>query len=135
MDTNSTPQEPEKTTAALTRRTLLRRAGLGAGAVLAASATGVVAKAAITAMGGNAMQGKPNVVLVHGNFVDGSSWTKVIQRLQAAGHQVVAVQLALDSLADDIALTRTVLAAQDGPTVLVGHSYGGAVITGAKAAT
>jgi pimeloyl-ACP methyl ester carboxylesterase len=75
------------------------------------------------------MQAKPNVILVHGAFADGSSWSKVIQRLQAAGHTVTAVQLDLASLADDIAYTRAVLAAQRGPTVLVGHSYSGGVIT------
>jgi pimeloyl-ACP methyl ester carboxylesterase len=57
----------------------------------------------------------------------------VIQHLQAAGHPVVAVQLGLDGLHEDIALTRAILAAQGGPTVLVGHSYGGMVITGAGA--
>jgi pimeloyl-ACP methyl ester carboxylesterase len=77
------------------------------------------------------MQAKPNVVLVHGAFADGSSWSKVIQLLQVAGHRVIAVQLELAALADDSATTRTVLAAQGGPTVLVGHSYGGAVISGA----
>jgi pimeloyl-ACP methyl ester carboxylesterase len=77
------------------------------------------------------MQAKPNVVLVHGAFADGSSWSKVIPFLQAAGHPVVAVQLDLASLANDIAATRAVLAVQPGPTVLVGHSYGGAVISGA----
>jgi len=76
-------------------------------------------------------QTEPNVVLVHGAFADGSSWKGVIQRLQAAGHQVIAVQLGLASLAEDIAATRDALAAQVGPTVLVGHSYGGMVITGA----
>ena len=58
------------------------------------------------------MQAKPNVILVHGAFADASSWSKVIQRLQAAGHTVIAVQLDLASLAEDIAYTRTVLAAQ-----------------------
>jgi pimeloyl-ACP methyl ester carboxylesterase len=77
------------------------------------------------------MHTKPSVVLVHGAFADGSSWSRVIQHLQAAGHHAVAVQLPLASLAEDVALTRGVLAAQDGPTVLVGHSYGGMVITGA----
>jgi pimeloyl-ACP methyl ester carboxylesterase len=77
------------------------------------------------------MDAKPNVVLVHGAFADGSSWSRVIQILQAAGHRTVAVQFPLASLAEDIAITRAVLAAQDGPTVLVGHSYGGMVISGA----
>ena len=77
------------------------------------------------------MQAKSTIVLVHGAFADGSSWKGVIQLLQAAGHQAVAAQLGLASLAEDIAITRGVLAAQSGPTVLVGHSYGGMVITGA----
>jgi pimeloyl-ACP methyl ester carboxylesterase len=77
------------------------------------------------------MQAKPTIVLVHGAFADGSSWSKVIQQLQAARYPVVAVQLGLAGLDEDIALTRGVLAAQSGPTVLVGHSYGGMVITGA----
>ncbi len=78
-------------------------------------------------------QATPMVVLVHGAWADASSWTNVIQLLQAADHQVLAVQLDLATLADDIAVTRGVLAAHDGPTVLVGHSYGGAVIGGAGA--
>lgn len=72
---------------------------------------------------------QPNVVLVHGAFADGSSWGGVIERLQADGYTVTAVQLPLTSLADDIALTRAVLVNQTGPTILVGHSYAGAVIT------
>jgi pimeloyl-ACP methyl ester carboxylesterase len=72
-------------------------------------------------------------VLVHGAWADGSSWSKVIQLLQAVDYPVVAVQLELGSLSEDITLTRNVLALQTGPTVLVGHSYGGMVITGAAA--
>lgn len=71
-----------------------------------------------------------NVVLVHGIWVDGSSWSKVIERLQKAGKTVTAFQLALTSLADDIARLRQVLQAQTSPTLLVAHSYGGSVITG-----
>ncbi|HEV8191006.1 MAG TPA: alpha/beta hydrolase [Ktedonobacterales bacterium] len=70
-----------------------------------------------------------NVVLVHGAWADGSSWSSVIQRLQAAGYRATAVQIPLTSRAEDVTRTRQVLAAQDGPTVLVAHSYGGAVIT------
>jgi pimeloyl-ACP methyl ester carboxylesterase len=70
-----------------------------------------------------------NVVLVHGAYADGSSWAEVIPRLQAAGLRVTAVQNPLTSLADDVAATRRALALQDGPTVLVGHSWGGTVIT------
>lgn len=70
----------------------------------------------------------PNIVLVHGAWADGSSWGAVIQRLQAANYHVTAVQLPLSSLADDVAAVRQVLALQTGPTLVVGHSYGGAVI-------
>jgi pimeloyl-ACP methyl ester carboxylesterase len=77
------------------------------------------------------MEPKTNVVLVHGAWADASSWSKVIPLLQYKGFNVTAVQLPLTSLSDDIAVTRDRLALQKGPTVLVGHSYGGAVITGA----
>ena len=70
-----------------------------------------------------------NVVLVHGAYADGSCWSDVIGRLQAAGLRPTAVQNPLTSLADDVAATRRILALQDGPTVLVGHSWGGAVIS------
>lgn len=70
-----------------------------------------------------------NVVLVHGAWADGSSWAKVIPILQAAGLHVTSVQNPLTSLDDDVAATRRALALQDGPTVLVGHSYAGSVIT------
>jgi pimeloyl-ACP methyl ester carboxylesterase len=77
------------------------------------------------------MTSKVNVVLVHGAWADGSSWSKVIPLLQAEGFNVVAAQIPLTSLQDDIAVTRRLLSRQAGPTVLVGHSYGGAVIAGA----
>jgi pimeloyl-ACP methyl ester carboxylesterase len=77
------------------------------------------------------MESKINVVLVHGAWADGSSWSKVIPLLQQKGLNVAAAQIPLTSLADDIAVTRRVLAAQKGATVLVGHSYGGVVISGA----
>ena len=69
------------------------------------------------------------VVLVHGAFADGTSWEKVIPLLQAKGLKVVAVQNPLTSLADDVAATQRVVDAQTGKVVLVGHSWGGAVIT------
>lgn len=74
-----------------------------------------------------------NIVLVHGAWADGSSWSKVIPLLQEKGYNVTAVQIPLTSLADDAAVTRRVLAMQNGSTILVGHSYGGAVITEAGA--
>ena len=70
-----------------------------------------------------------NVILVHGAFADGSSYSKVIPLLQAKGLHVVSVQIPLTSFADDMAATKRVIAAQDGPVILVGHSYGGVVIT------
>jgi pimeloyl-ACP methyl ester carboxylesterase len=70
-----------------------------------------------------------NVVLVHGAFADGSGWRPVYDRLTAAGHRVSIVQIPLTSLADDVAATTRVLDRQDGPTILVGHSWGGTVIT------
>ncbi len=70
-----------------------------------------------------------NVVLVHGAWADGSSWSEVIARLQAAGLHVTAVQNPLTSLDDSVAATRRALALQDGPTVLVAHSWGGTVIS------
>ncbi len=70
-----------------------------------------------------------NVVLVHGAWADGSSWAEVISRLQAAGLHVTAVQNPLTTLADSVAETRRILALQDGPTVLVAHSWGGTVIS------
>ena len=76
---------------------------------------------------------KPTIVLVHGAFADGSSWQHVIPRLEKSGYHVIAVQNALASLAEDVANTKRVIDAQPGPVVLVGHSYGGAIITGAAA--
>src|ERR1700686_4869171 len=70
-----------------------------------------------------------NVVLVHGLYADGSSWIDVIAYLQRAGMHVTAVQNPLTSLIDDVAATRRALASQDGPTVLVGHSFAGTIIS------
>lgn len=70
-----------------------------------------------------------NIVLVHGAFADGSGWRGVYQDLTARGYRVTIVQNPLTSLADDVAATRRALDRQDGPTILVGHSWGGTVIT------
>ena len=72
-----------------------------------------------------------NIVLVHGFWADGSSWSKVIPILHNAGHKVIAVQLPLHSLVDDIATVNRAIELLGGPTILVGHSYGGIVITNA----
>ncbi|MGH8978447.1 MAG: alpha/beta fold hydrolase [Acidimicrobiia bacterium] len=71
----------------------------------------------------------PNVVLVHGAWADGSCWSGVIRRLQGSGYNVVAPQFPHTSLADNVARLRQVLALQQGPTVIAGHSYGGHIIT------
>ena len=75
------------------------------------------------------MATRPNIVLVHGAWADGSSWSAVIERLQAAGFKVTAPQFALGALADDVARLRHVLSLQTGPTVVAGHSYGGQIMT------
>jgi len=72
-----------------------------------------------------------NILLVHGAWADGSCWSKVLLLLKAKGYNATAAQIPLTSLADDIAVTQRLLSARKEPTVLVGHSYGGAVITGA----
>ncbi len=75
------------------------------------------------------MHPRPNIVLVHGAWADGSSWSSVIERLQADGYHVTAPQFPLTSLTDDVARLRQVLALRDGPTLIAGHSYGGQVMT------
>ncbi|HWZ26977.1 MAG TPA: alpha/beta hydrolase [Gemmatimonadales bacterium] len=97
-------------------------------AVLAA-ATQLPAQSA----GHQAAAAKPTIVLVHGAWADASGWYDVTRVLQARGYRVVAVQNSLFSFAKDIETTKRVLDAQQGPIVLVGHSYGGAVMTAAAA--
>ena len=75
------------------------------------------------------MNGRPNIVFVHGAWADGSCWSGVIERLQAQGFRVRAPQFPLTSLADDVSRLRQVLNFQDGPTIVAGHSYGGQIIT------
>lgn len=96
-------------------------------AVVAAAgfSTSAMAQAASSAPSGPAK----NVVLVHGAFADGSGWRGVYDDLTQRGYRVTIVQNPLTSLADDVAATKRVLDRQDGPTVLVGHSWGGTVIT------
>jgi pimeloyl-ACP methyl ester carboxylesterase len=97
---------------------------------------GLVATAALAAAPaeqGAAPPAKPTIILVHGAFEDGSAWQRVIVSLQREHYNVVAAQLPLTSLADDVQATRRVVESQTGPVVLVGHSWGGAVITDAAA--
>jgi pimeloyl-ACP methyl ester carboxylesterase len=92
-----------------------------------------VAAMALSLAGGSvsaqSAQAVKNIVLVHGAFADGSSWAKVIPILQAKGYNVTAVQNPLTSFTDDVAATNRALARQTGPTILVGHSWAGVVIT------
>src|ERR1700741_5006912 len=94
----------------------------------------VAAGAASTLLQGTAAVAAPapkarNVVLVHGLFADGSSWSEVIARLQAAGLNVTSVQNPLTTLPEAVAPAERVLSRQDGPTVLVGHSFSGMIVT------
>ncbi|WP_282699917.1 alpha/beta hydrolase [Streptomyces sp. CC219B] len=110
------------------RRTIMAAGAAAVTATIAGPQQGAVA-AGKTDDGPSA----PTIVLVHGAFADGSSWGPVIERLQRSGHHVVAAANPLRGLAADAAHVRGVLAAVEGPVVLVGHSYGGAVISEAAA--
>jgi pimeloyl-ACP methyl ester carboxylesterase len=88
-----------------------------------------VAIGEVTMSHASAMSTVKNVVLVHGAFADGSGWAGVYKALKKDGYSVSMVQNPVSSLTDDVAATKRVLAAQDGPAILVGHSYGGVVVT------
>ncbi|MFZ1085235.1 MAG: alpha/beta hydrolase [Terracidiphilus sp.] len=94
-------------------------------------ATAAAAGALLSAVAAPAQQAKPvkNIVIVHGAFADGSGWQRVVDILGKDGYAVSVVQEPLTSLTDDVAATKRVLDLQPGPTLLVGHSYGGVVIT------
>ena len=83
----------------------------------------------LRAKGSEAVNTLPNIVLVHGAWADGSSWSAVIERLQAEGYNVTAPQFPMTALANDVARLRQVLARQNGPTIVAGHSYGGQIMT------
>ena len=96
--------------------------------ITAAAATLALAATALTPAAAQPT-GAKNVVLVHGGFVDGSGWQGVYNILKKDGYNVTIVQNPTTSLADDVAVTRRAIAEQDGPVVLVGHSYGGVVVS------
>ena len=103
--------------------------------VLATSALAIagIAKVSIAKpMAGGESQ-KPTIILVHGAFADASGWGRVITLLEKDGYRVKAVQNPLTGIAEDVATTKRMIEGCDGPVVVVGHSYGGAVITGAAA--
>ena len=142
--TTNSDKEPEAQSRS-TRRGFLRYLGLGAAStalVSGAQALSPLAALAVTQKGSASIAhfsttgstSGVNVVLVHGIWADGSSYSRIIPLLLAAGHTVFAVQLPLTThLADDVTATLGVLGQLQGPTVLVGHSYGGSVITNAGA--
>ena len=98
-------------------------------AVLVAVGGLLVLATAIAAHSQETQKPAPSVVLIHGAWADGSSWSKVIPRLEATGLNVVAVQLPLTSLAEDVATVKRAIALEPGPVLLVAHSYGGVVMT------
>jgi pimeloyl-ACP methyl ester carboxylesterase len=93
------------------------------------AATVVLATSALSAQAAEPSTEAKNVVLVHGGFVDGSGWSHVYRGLRKAGYNVAIVQNPTTSLADDVAATKLVISQQSGPVILVGHSYGGVVIS------
>src|SRR5579872_2274553 len=103
----------------MNRRTFMSMAAAGAGSMLLPASNAVTQPAPAVR----------NVVLVHGLFADGSCWSEVIPRLQGAGLNVTAVQNPLTTLPEAVASAERVLARQDGPTVLVGHSFSGMIVT------
>jgi pimeloyl-ACP methyl ester carboxylesterase len=110
----------------MTSRFVTKHSAVAGVLVLLSMVTAVPARAASAPKAASVPK---TVVLVHGAWADGSSWDKVIPLLQAKGLKVVAVQLPLTSLKDDVAATKRVLDDQTGPVILVGHSWGGMVIT------
>jgi pimeloyl-ACP methyl ester carboxylesterase len=111
--------------------------GIGAAGLVQAQATlGIAPSAASLGSAASATArraAKPTIVLVHGAFADAAGWERVIPLLQRDGYRVIAVENPLTSLAADVETTKRVIDAETGPVVVVGHSYGGAVMTGAAA--
>jgi pimeloyl-ACP methyl ester carboxylesterase len=144
---NEPPRDPDaradlpRLARPLSRRQVLKASGaalaaLGLASALAAVERTPTARAAApraTQQRRSDMPATPNIVLVHGAWADGSSWSRVIAMLQEDGYPVYAVPIAIASLAGDVQATQQFFASQGiaGPTILVGHSYGGAVISGA----
>src|SRR5881396_4253921 len=109
------------------------RGSFGLSALIFVGALAMAVTSQPSAAADNSARRVRNVVLVHGAWADGSSWSKVIPLLEKAGLNAVAVQNPLTSLEDDLAATKRAIALQDGPVILVGHSWAGVVITEAGA--
>jgi pimeloyl-ACP methyl ester carboxylesterase len=116
------------TSSTITRRSFGKTA-LAAGAAILLPGRSFGRNRTSPSLSGPSSEGVTNIVLVHGAFADGSSWSRVIPLLEAKGFTVSAVQNPLTSLDEDVATTRRLLARQSVPTILVGHSYAGFVIT------
>jgi len=97
--------------------------------MLSLATAAILVSALAPIVGAAPAPGVKNIVLVHGAFADGSSWSKVIPLLQSKGYNVTAVQMPLTGFTDDVAATQRALARVSGPVILVGHSWGGVVIT------
>ena len=108
----------------MTSKLNIRRITLGLLPIIALVFSGLAATSQTSAP-----RNVKNIVLIHGGFVDGSGWEGVYNTLKKKGYNITIVQNPTLSLADDVAVTKRVIAAQDGPVILVGHSYGGVVIT------
>jgi len=93
------------------------------------AATAVLATSTLTAGAAESTAGVKNILLIHGGFVDGSGWSQVYRGLRKSGYNVIIVQNPTTSLADDVAATKLAMSQVSGPVILVGHSYGGVVIT------
>ncbi|MFF7209896.1 alpha/beta fold hydrolase [Streptomyces sp. NPDC008238] len=122
---------PSSSPAPLNRRHIARAGALVAALASTAFAAGPALASSVA--DGSAGGARPTVVLVHGAFADASSWSPVVERLESAGYEVVAPANPLRGLTGDSTYTASVLKDIDGPVVLVGHSYGGAVISAAAA--
>src|SRR5258707_2139752 len=109
----------------MTYKLNIRRITLGLLPVIALVFGGALAAPSQT----SAPRNVKNIVLIHGGFVDGSGWEGVYKALKKKGYNITIVQNPTISLVDDVAVTKRVIAAQDGPVILVGHSYWGVVIT------
>ena len=130
MGASTTPEFADDSCGTLSGGTAMTHQILAVALALGAQSSHVRAPAKSDGVNeGSASSAKPTIVLVHGGFVDGSGWEGVYNILRKDGYDVAIVQNPTISLAGDVAATRAVVAAQRGPVILVGHSYGGVVIT------
>jgi pimeloyl-ACP methyl ester carboxylesterase len=138
MEKDVAPAGARTTTAKLTRGSMLRRMGVGAGTAVAASTLAFTSPAGVVQAAGAAARGtrlskKPTIILVHGAFAESASWNGSLGRLLDQGFPTIAAAVPLRSIAGDTVFLSAIVKSIKGPVVLVGHSYGGAVISSASA--